>query len=93
MVNPIMQLQNQRNQTNAVPPQMQNMANNMKTMFNMVRNSGNPMGMLQNIAMQNPRFQQAMQYANMFNGDAKSAFYNAAQQKGIDPNSILNMFR
>ena len=45
--------------------------------------------------MQNdPRIQQVLNYINQNGGDAKALFYNMAQriaqQKGIDPNVIIN---
>lgn len=87
MQNPIMQALNQRSQTN---PATQGFTNNLRNFVGFLRNSGNPMGMLQNVAMQNPRVQQAMQAVNMMGGDPKNAFYTLAQQRGIDPNQAMN---
>lgn len=40
-----------------------------------------------------PRFQNIINYINQNGGDAKSAFYNLAAQRGVDPNSILSKLR
>lgn len=66
--------------------------NNVMSMINMVRNSGNPQAMLNQLAQTNPQIRDAMNYAKMV-GDPKTAFYQAAQQKGVDPESILSMIR
>lgn len=50
---------------------------------------GNPVGMLQNL----PQYRQAMDLVQQSGGDAKAAFYKLAQQRGVDPNEILNALR
>jgi hypothetical protein len=50
---------------------------------------GNPVGMLQNL----PQYQQAMQLVQQSGGNAQAAFYKLAQQRGVDPNEILNALR
>ncbi len=50
---------------------------------------GNPVGMLQNM----PQYQQAMQLIQQSGGNAQAAFYKLAQQRGVDPNTILNALR
>ena len=45
------------------------------------------------MAQSNPQLQQVMQYIQENGGDAKTAFYNLAKQKGVDPNDILNQVR
>ena len=50
---------------------------------------GNPVGMLQNM----PQYQQAMQLIQQSGGNAQEAFYKLAQQRGVDPNTILNALR
>jgi hypothetical protein len=49
--------------------------------------------MLQSIVSQNPQMQQVMTMINSFGGDPKTAFYNMAKQKGVDPNQIINMLK
>ena len=59
-------------------------------MVSMLRNSPNPQTLLNNLLMQNP---QVTGLINQYGGDPKTAFYALAQQKGIDPNTILNMLK
>lgn len=59
-------------------------------LINMVRNSSNPQALLNNLVAQNP---QVANLINQYGGDPKAAFYGLAQQRGIDPNQILNMIK
>lgn len=45
------------------------------------------------MAKQNPQLRQAYEYVNANGGDPKQAFYKMAQEKGIDPNEIINMIK
>ena len=67
--------------------------NNLQQMANVIKNSRNPKAMLEQMMQSNPQIQQAMNYINQNGGDAKSAFYALARQKGVDPESVLRMFR
>ena len=49
---------------------------------------GNPMAL-----MNGPQYQQAMNLIQQAGGDAKTAFYNLARQKGIDPDQLLSMLK
>lgn len=49
--------------------------------------------MLQSMMNSNPQIQQVMNYINQNGGDPKSAFYKLANEKGIDPDSILNQLK
>ena len=42
---------------------------------------------------QNPQVKQVMDYINDNGGDAKSAFYKMCEEKGINPDEILNQLR
>ena len=78
------------------PMMQQLMVNNLapiKNLLNTVRNSGNPMMMLNQMAGNNPTVKQAMDYVNANGGDARAAFYRLAQEKGVDPNTILNYLK
>jgi hypothetical protein len=57
----------------------------------MIRYSGNPNLMLQQLATQNPNVANAMNLVNQSGGDPKTAFYNEAKRRGIDPNTILSL--
>ena len=59
----------------------------------MLRSAGNPQMMLQQMMSQNPQMQQAIQYVNQNGGNAKQAFYKLAEQKGVNPDEILNMLK
>lgn len=62
-------------------------------MMNQVRSASNPNAMLQMLAQTNPVVQQAMTYVNQNGGNAQQAFYNLAQQKGVDPMAVLNQLK
>lgn len=62
-------------------------------MINQVRNSPNPQQTLSQMAQNNPKLQNVMNYIQANGGNAKTAFYNMAAEKGVDPNSILAMLR
>lgn len=64
--------------------------NNLKQMIDMFKSSNNPQMLLQNMLRSNPRVQQLIQQCD---GDPKTAFYNLARQRGINPDDILNMFK
>ena len=66
--------------------------NNLKTMVNMVRNSGNPQATMMNMMRQNPRYNEVMNIVNQY-GDPKTAFYAEAKRRGVDPNTILRMLK
>lgn len=62
-------------------------------LINQVRNSPNPDALMQSLASTNPQIQSVVEYINQNGGDAKTAFYNLAAQKGVDPNTILNQLK
>ena len=59
----------------------------------MLRGSGNPQMMLEQMMQSNPQMKNIMNYINQNGGDPKQAFYKMAQEKGIDPNQILNFLK
>lgn len=65
----------------------------IKNMMNMLRGAGNPSMMLQQMMSQNPQMKQVMNYVNENGGNAKQAFYKLAEQKGVNPDEILNMLK
>lgn len=62
-------------------------------MMQMLQGSNNPQTMLQMMAAQNPQLKQVLDYVQQSGGDPKQAFYKLAQDKGIDPNQIINMLK
>lgn len=65
---------------------------NIRQMANMMKFMNNPQGMLTQMAQNNP---QAKQVLDMMNSgkSPKDLFYQMAEEKGVDPNEILNMLR
>lgn len=59
----------------------------------MVKNAGNPQAMLNQIMQNNPQMRQVMDLVNQNGGDAQKAFYGLCEQRGVDPNQILNMLK
>lgn len=67
--------------------------NNILNMYNTIRNSSNPNGLIQSMMESNPQMKQVMDVVQRYNGDARSAFYALAKEKGVDPNVILKQLR
>ena len=79
----------QMGQTAAAIPGLDNVRN----LLTMMRGAANPNALVQGLLQNTPQYRQAMDLVRQNGGDAKTAFYNLAQQKGIEPNEILNLFR
>lgn len=62
-------------------------------MMSTIKSAQNPQQMLNNMMMQNPQYKQVMDYINQNGGDAKTAFYKMAQEKGVNPNDIINALK
>ena len=58
----------------------------------MINAARNPMMFLQNQFSQT-QIGQAMDLVRQNGGDPKTAFYNLAKQKGVNPDDILNQLR
>ena len=65
----------------------------IKQMMSTIKSAQNPQQMLNNMMMQNPQYKQVMDYINQNGGDAKTAFYKMAQEKGVNPNDIINALK
>ena len=65
----------------------------IRQMMQMVRSAGNPQAMLNQMMQSNPQMKQAMDLVNQHGGDPKKAFYSLCEQRGVDPNQILNMIK
>lgn len=59
----------------------------------LLKNSGNPQMLFNQMLMQNPQMKQVMDYVNQNGGNAKDAFYKLAKEKGVNPEDILNMLK
>lgn len=62
-------------------------------MYNQVRRSKNPEQTMQMLLANTPQYQDIMNYIRQNGGDAKTAFYNMAAQRRVDPNTILSQLR
>lgn len=67
--------------------------NSLKQLINNFKNSSNPQQFLNNYIKNNPQMQNIYSMIQSSNKSPKELFYFMAQQKGVDPNIILNMFK
>ena len=63
----------------------------IRNMMQMIKSAGNPQAMMQQMMRNNPQYQQAMKLVDQAGGDPKKAFYQMAQQMGVNPDDILGM--
>ena len=64
--------------------------NGIFNLINSVRNAKDPSSMMNYLTHTNPQVQSVMNYVNQNGGDAKQAFFNLAQQRGVNPQTILS---
>ena len=69
-----------------IPPQI-------RQMISMVKSAGNPQAMLNQLMQTNPQMKQVMEIVQQYGGNAEKAFYALAEQKGINPQEILDMLK
>ena len=69
-----------------IPPQI-------KQMISMVKSAGNPQAMMNQLMQNNPQMQQVMEIVQKYGGDANKAFYALAEEKGINPQEILDLLK
>lgn len=62
-------------------------------MMGMVNSAQNPQAMMNQFMSNNPQMKQVMDLINQAGGDPKKAFYSLAQQKGINPQDVLDMLK
>ena len=65
----------------------------LKSMMQMVRNAGNPAAMMQNMAQNNPQMRQVMDMVQQAGGNPQKAFYAACEQRGINPQQIIDALK
>lgn len=66
--------------------------NDIQQLIQTIKNCGNPQQMMQSMIQNNPQ----LGIVNLLQengGNAKQAFYALAQQKGVNPDDILNMIK
>ena len=61
--------------------------------LNFYKTSKNPQETLNRMMQNNPRMKQVMDYVNANGGDAKTAFYKLAKERGVDPEEVLSQLR
>ena len=69
-----------------IPPQI-------RQMIGMLKSSGNQQALLMQMMQNNPNVKQAMEIVQQYGGDAEKAFYALAEQKGINPQEILDLLK
>lgn len=65
----------------------------IKRMYQMVKSAGNPQAMLNQMMGQNPQLKQVMDTVQQSGGDPKKAFYRIAEERGVNPDDILNALK
>ena len=69
------------------------MNNPMLNLIKQMRNAKNPNDLMMAMAKQNPQFNQVMNMVNQSGKTPKELFYEMAQQKGVDPDEIINALK
>lgn len=69
------------------------MTQKVKQMMGMLQGSQNPQAMLNQMVMSNPNLKQVMDIINQNGGDPQKAFYALAEQKGVNPQDVLDMLK
>ena len=59
-------------------------------MMDMVRNANNPDAMLAILAQTNPQLKQIMDFIQQAGGSPEKAFYALCQQRGVNPQDIID---
>lgn len=67
--------------------------NELVNLFKMAASQKNPQQFLQQIISQSPQYQNVYRLIQNHGGDPRTAFYELARERGVDPDSILNMFK
>ena len=65
----------------------------LQQMINMVSHSNNPMQLMQTMAQSNPQLQSILNLIQTSQKSPKDLFFEMAQQRGVDPQQILQMLQ
>ena len=65
----------------------------IRQMLGMVRSASNPQAMLQTLAQSNPQLRQVMDVVQRSGNDPQRAFYALCEQKGINPQQIIDALK
>ena len=69
------------------------MMGKIKQMMGMLNTAQNPQAMMNQLMANNPNMKQAIDLIKQSGGDPQKAFCALAEQKGVDPQEILNMLQ
>ena len=67
------------------------MMERVKQMMQTVKTAQNPNAVLNQMVMSNPQLKQVMDIVQQYGGDPQKAFYALAEQRGVNPQEILDM--
>ena len=79
----------QLQQASPMPPNLQA----IKQMAGMVRSANNPQALLQSMAQNNPQLKQVLDVVQQAGNDPQKAFYAACEQRGVNPQTIIEMLK
>lgn len=65
----------------------------IKQLMNVCKNANDPQAMLYSMMKQNPQMKSAMDLIQQSGGDPKTAFYKLAEQRGIDPQEVIDALK
>lgn len=83
------QLFQQLNQSSKGQSQTNPLINTLKQKYQQCMMMTNPIGYIQNM----PEMKNVLNAVQQSGGNAQQLFYKLAESKGVDPDSILNMFK
>ena len=67
--------------------------NQIKQIVQTIKTAQDPEALFNKMMQGNQGYQRAVEYVKQNGGDPKKAFQKLAQENGIDPNEIANLFR
>ena len=73
-------------------PQLNNLSG-IKQMMKTVQTFSNPRQAIQSMMTQNPQVKQALNLVQMCGGDPRTTFYRLAEEKGVNPEEVLNALK
>ena len=61
--------------------------------YQMAKVMSSPEEAIKQVAQENPQMLQVIEMVKNNGGDAKSLFYSLAEEKGVNPDDVLNMLK
>ena len=74
-------------------PMVMQQVRTIKQAMNLIRSSGNPQAMMQQILTSNPNYGKLQELIRDNGGDTQKAFYAMAEKLGVDPNEIISALK